>query len=106
MYLFLRCVSDTQCKQQMRCSILVSVTIYIVCTVLFDITYYLKIRVIVTRYARLFTWTVYINVSFFKVMIQLLNIAFYHCNHKLYIHSRPYCSQLTIIRTVTFIKYF
>ena len=75
----------------MRCSILVRVTIYIVCTVLFDIPYYLQIHVITTQYARLFTWTVYITVIFF--LNNSLNIAFYHC--KLYMHSPPYCSQLT-----------
>ena len=48
MYLFLLFVSDTQCK--LGCSILVSVTIYIVCTVLFDITYYFHLHDITIRY--------------------------------------------------------
>ena len=93
MYLFLLFVSDTQCKN-IRCPILVSVTIYRVCTVLFDITHLLLIHRITIRYSRLFTWTVYVTLNYFKVMIQLFSIAFYQCNHKLYIQNPPYCSQL------------
>ena len=93
MYLFLLFLSDTQC-QNIRCPILVSVTIYTVCTVLFDITHLLLIHGITIQYSRLFTWTVHVTLIYFKVMIQLFSIAFYQCNHKLYIQNPPYCSQL------------
>ena len=92
MYLFLLIVSDTQCKQHIRCPILVSVTIYSVCTVLFDITHLLLIHGI--GYSPLFTWTVYVTLHYFKVMIQLFSIASYQYNHKLYIQNLPDCSQL------------
>ena len=92
-YLFLLFVSDTQCKN-IRCPILVSVTIYRVYTVLFDITHLLLIYGITIRYSRLFTWTVYFTLNYFKIIIQLFSIAFYQCNHKLYIQNPPYCSQL------------
>ena len=82
MYLCLFFVSDTHLS--LGCSTLVSVTIYIVCSVLFDITY-----------ARLFTWTVYITLNYLKIMRQRFSIAFYHCNHKLFIQNLPFCSQLT-----------
>ena len=93
MYLFLLFLSDTQC-QNIRCPILVSVTIYTVCTVLFDITHLLLIHGITIRYSRLFTWTVHVTLIYFKAMIQLFSIAFYQCNHRLYIQNPPYCSQL------------
>ena len=93
MYLFLLLLSDTRC-QNIRCPILVSVTIYTACTVLFDITHLLLIHGITIRYSRLFTWTVHVTLIYFKVMIQLFSIAFYQCNHKLYIQNPSYCSQL------------
>ena len=77
MYLFLLFVPDTQFKH-LGCSTLVSVTIYVVCSVLFDITY-----------ARLFTWTVYITLNYFKIMRQRFSIAFYQCDHKLFIQNLP-----------------
>ena len=81
-YLFLLFVPDTQFKY-LGCSTLVSVTIYVVCSVLFDITY-----------ARLLTWAVYITLNYFKIMRQRFSIAFYQCNHKLFIQNLPCCSQL------------
>ena len=83
----------THCKN-IRCPILVSVAIYRVWTVLFDITHLLLIHEITIRYSRLFTWTVYVTLKCFKVMIQLFSIPYYQCNHKLYIQNPPYCSQL------------
>ena len=55
--LFLLFVSDTRCKHHIRSPILVSVTIYRVCTVLFDITHLLLIHGITIRCSCLFIWT-------------------------------------------------
>ena len=71
-----------------------SVTIFRVCTFWFDITHLLNIHEITIRYSRLITWTVYVTLNYFKVIIQLFSIVFYQCNHKLYIQNLPYCSQL------------
>ena len=95
MYLFLHFVPDTQFKQHLGCSTLVSATIYIVCSVLFAITY-----------ARLFTWTVYITLNYFKIMRQLFSITFYHCNHKLFIQNLPCCSQLNNYENPNIYKIF